>query len=631
MPTATTQPDKEQSAFTCITDEHGNRKTEEGQETTNKVRLPLSRKLCYAVGGVPYQMTNIAMGFSLQIFLLDVVQMEAFFVSLILFISHAWDAVTDPLVGYLVSRSRWTPIGKLLPWAVLSMPLAILAYIFLWFIPHNAVSSAFRVPWYLTVSCLFETFMSCYSVPYTSLNMFLGGDQQDRDSATAYRMSVEALAMLMAAVIQGQVLWVYNKDRDQACLNVDQVPDLPHSTALHETRSAFMISALVMSALFFVCCMVLFLGVKEQKGPQSDHMHTTYLNALKKLIGHVSYQRLVLGFLFSTLAFQMSLGNFTLFCTHVAGLGAQFQYLVLAILVAATISVPMWQMTLVKLGKKTALFIGLPLLIPALVVLVAMSENFAVYMVMCVLVGASLAALFLLPWSMLPDVVDEFAVQNPSCKGLEPLFYSCSRFCNKLGGGLSAGISTMTLHFTGYKAGACSHADGVILALKLLLAPIPITSLLVGLVFFYLYPINEACQKQIQQNLGHTRSNSATLPNLEEERFPISQQIYEPSQSFIFKSKPRITSHLNANESVSQAKNSTESSPQKHCNTSTDLYESFKSASQFHKSRAYPTSSQQHNSSVKRLESKLSETQATHQLALKFQDIPDDRSKVTWV
>lgn len=34
MPTATTQPDKEQSAFTCITDEHGNRKTEEGQETT---------------------------------------------------------------------------------------------------------------------------------------------------------------------------------------------------------------------------------------------------------------------------------------------------------------------------------------------------------------------------------------------------------------------------------------------------------------------------------------------------------------------------------------------------------------------------------------------------------------------
>lgn len=46
---------------------------------------------------------------------------------------------------------------------------------------------------------------------------------------------------------------------------------------------------------------------------------------------------------------------------------------------------------------------------------------------------------------MLPDVVDDFASKHPSCKGLEPLFFSCYAFCNKLAGGLSAGISTMTL------------------------------------------------------------------------------------------------------------------------------------------------------------------------------------------
>lgn len=105
--------------------------------------IPLARKMCYAVGGVPYQMTTVAMGLSLQIFLLDVVQvktyyfltipctyqdfkvkhisisqMEASYVSMILFVSRAWDAVSDPLVGYLVGRSNWTPIGKLTPWSV---------------------------------------------------------------------------------------------------------------------------------------------------------------------------------------------------------------------------------------------------------------------------------------------------------------------------------------------------------------------------------------------------------------------------------------------------------------------------------------------------------------------------------
>ena len=38
--------------------------------------IPLSRKLCYAVGGVPYQMTLNAKGLFMQIFLLDVVQVS---------------------------------------------------------------------------------------------------------------------------------------------------------------------------------------------------------------------------------------------------------------------------------------------------------------------------------------------------------------------------------------------------------------------------------------------------------------------------------------------------------------------------------------------------------------------------
>lgn len=49
--------------------------------------------------------------------------------------------------------------------------------------------------------------------------------------------------------------------------------------------------------------------------------------------------------------------------------------------------------------------------------------------------------------SMLPDVVDDFVTRNPSCKGLEPLFFSCYAFCVKMAGGLSVGLSTMTLQW----------------------------------------------------------------------------------------------------------------------------------------------------------------------------------------
>ena len=38
--------------------------------------LPLWRKLCFAVGGMPYQMTSTVIGFFLNIFLLEVAEVR---------------------------------------------------------------------------------------------------------------------------------------------------------------------------------------------------------------------------------------------------------------------------------------------------------------------------------------------------------------------------------------------------------------------------------------------------------------------------------------------------------------------------------------------------------------------------
>uniref|UniRef100_A0A4W5K686 Major facilitator superfamily domain containing 2a-like 2 n=1 Tax=Hucho hucho TaxID=62062 RepID=A0A4W5K686_9TELE len=351
----------------------------------------LSRKLCYAVGGVPYQITTAAIGFSLQIFLLDVVQIEAFYVSLILFVSRAWDAVMDPLVGYLVSRSGLTPIGKLMPWVVLAMPFGVLSYVLLWFMPQGSMSQAFSVPWYLTASCLFETLMTCFNVPYLSLSMFLGGDQRDRDSATAYSKSLTS------------TLSRFSSCNDE-----------------WHTRKAFLTSALVIGGLLFLCCLALFLGVKEQQG--ESRVRTLELGLERGQ--------------FRT----MSLGNFALFCTHVAGLGAQFQHLLLALLVRQ-FSVPLWQAILVRVGKKTTLFIGLSLFIPTVTIIACVPSNLPVFVTMCVMLGFSLPVSYYSCWSMLPDVVDDFALRNPCC--------------------LSVGISTMTLQELGRDAPTLTIASSL--------------------------------------------------------------------------------------------------------------------------------------------------------------------------
>ncbi|MGH0171032.1 UNVERIFIED_CONTAM: hypothetical protein FKN15_059876 [Acipenser sinensis] len=188
-------------------------------------------------------------------------------------------------------------------------------------------------------------------------------------------------------------------------------------------------------------------------------------------------------------------------CFSIRGCQVDQTVLVLWADVMATLSIPMWQFLLVKFGKKTTLFVGLSCFIPALISLASFKSSLALFFAMSAFAGSSLAVLYLLPWSMLPDVVDDFKVKNPTCTDLEPLFYSFYVFFNKFGGGVSLGISAMSLYFAGYKPGACSHKPAVITTLRVLFAPAPVVLLLLGMLIFYFYPINEERRREIKREL----------------------------------------------------------------------------------------------------------------------------------
>ncbi|XP_069507019.1 sodium-dependent lysophosphatidylcholine symporter 1-like isoform X2 [Ambystoma mexicanum] len=427
--------------------------------------LPICRKVCYALGGAPYQLTGNAIGFFLQIFLLDVVQLSPFHAAMILFLGRAWDAISDPSIGFLVSGSPRRKFGKLMPWIVASTPLGVLCYFFLWFSPSNSTSVPLKFLWFLAMYCFFQTCLSCYHVPYTSLTMFLGGSQRDRDSATAYRMGVEVTSTLIGAGIQGQIVGGYHASMADMCssekgtfhngtflnralLNSSLLNNTSILTdSLENTQWAYSVAAMVIGGLYCISSLILFLGVKEQPdfGSSLQTSRLPFITSLKMVLGHTPYAWLLMGFLSASLAFQLAQGIFAFFCTHAADLGGSFQHLVLIMLVAACLSIPFWQNFLVKFGKKTAVILGLSCFIPPLIVITLVTNNFVVFAFMMVVTGFSAGVLYLLPWSMLPDSVDDFKVKNPDCRNLEAFFYSFYIFFNKFAGGLSLGMSTLSL------------------------------------------------------------------------------------------------------------------------------------------------------------------------------------------
>lgn len=480
-------------------------------------RLSVCNKICYAIGGAPYQITGCALGFFLQIYLLDVAQIDPFYASIILFVGRAWDAITDPTVGFLVSRSPWTRFGRMLPWIVLSTPLAVFSYFLIWYVPPFENG---KVIWYLFFYCLFQSLQTCFHVPYSALTMFISSEQKERDSATAYRMTVEVLGTVLGTAIQGQIVGLANAP----CVpgpadilaepgNFSASPGLNESEpviSLEHTRTAYMIASGVICLIYIICAVVLFFGVREQKDssrPRSEPM--SFFQGIKLVMGYGPYAKLVMGFLFTSLGFMLLEGNFALFCSSTLGFRNDFQNILLAIMLSATLAIPFWQWFLTRFGKKTAVYVGTLAVIPFMILVVSLKSNLVVTYICSFAAGVGVAAAFLLPWSMLPDVVDDFQVQNPDFTGHEALFYSFYVFFTKFASGVSLGISTLSLDFAGYISRGCSQPKEVDLTLKLLVSAAPIALMAIGLSIMYSYPINEEKRQANRKLLQDLRENEA--------------------------------------------------------------------------------------------------------------------------
>ncbi|XP_033981169.1 sodium-dependent lysophosphatidylcholine symporter 1-B-like isoform X2 [Trematomus bernacchii] len=353
---------------------------------------------------------------------------------------------------------------------------------------------------------------TCFHVPYSALTMFITTDQKERDSATAYRMMVEVLGTVLGTAIQGQIVGAASNCPDPDELDSSN-STIPTGYSLEETKQAYLIASGVICIIYVCCAAVLFLGVKEKKDNGRKKTLLTFRQGICLVMSHGPYVKLVIGFLFTSLAFMLLEGNFALFITYSLGHRKHFQNILLVIMLSGTLTIPWWQWFLTRFGKKKAVYFGISWAVPFMLLIVCIKSQLIISYLVSVAAGVSVAAAFLLPWSMLPDVVDDFKVRNPEIHGHEALFYSFYVFFIKFASGMSLGVSTLSLKFAGYVTGSCIQPEAVSLTLKVLVSPVPVALIAVGLLILRTYPIDEerrqGNQKLLQERLDSESETSA--------------------------------------------------------------------------------------------------------------------------
>ena len=164
-----------------------------------------------------------------------------------------------------------------------------------------------------------------------------------------------------------------------------------------------------------------------------------------------------------------------------------------------------WQAVSQKLDKKIVYFLGMSVWIIAQVGLVTLQPGQVVLMYgLGILAGFGVSVAYLIPWSMIPDVVDLDELNTG--KRREGVFYAFMVLLQKIGLALGLFLVGVTLESAGFIARIPGEAipvqpDSALLAIRFAVCPLPAFFLVLGLVLAYFYPITREIHADIRLQL----------------------------------------------------------------------------------------------------------------------------------
>ena len=168
----------------------------------------------YAMGSVGTNISWYIINNYLNLFYTDIVTLSAGAISLIMVIARVWDAINDPMMGFIVDRtkSRW---GKFRPWLMFAPPfLAVFNILTFTVFPVEGVA---KVVLCLVLYIGAGMSYTAVQVPYNSLLNRLSKDSQARmDYVTASQVGSSVIQVVMSAVIMPMILFFSASDAPNA-------------------------------------------------------------------------------------------------------------------------------------------------------------------------------------------------------------------------------------------------------------------------------------------------------------------------------------------------------------------------------------------------------------------------------
>lgn len=461
---------------------------------TSKEKLPLKTKLFYASGNIFSGGAFNIINFFYIIFLTDIVGLSMQYIAPILLIGRIWDAVIDPVIGFVTDNTR-TRFGRRRPYFLAATFLIFITFFALWFpiaFPHQLEKLIYTLFAYLA----FATVFSIVMIPYSALAAELTLDYHERITLNSYCLAFSLASGLACAVLPMFIV-----------------------SAFPDVRTGYIAMATVFGMLFSLPWIGVFLFTSERSEFSKEKSTFNFLSLFFEPLKIKSFRLFMAMYLFAYLSIDIVSSIFAYYAKYYLKNEEILPIALGVLFVFEILFIPVYDFIAKKTSKNVSYSLGAMVWCMAGVVLFALPAHVSMFQVvlMAAMIGAGVSAVAVMPHAIFADVTD--VAELKVGKREEGALSGLMTFMRTVAAGFAVSGVTFSLGMAGF----VNPMDGVeqpqptsfLFAVRFIVAFVPVILLIFGIMAAIRYPLNAKKHEKLIQYLEAKRENKPIEASLE--------------------------------------------------------------------------------------------------------------------
>jgi GPH family glycoside/pentoside/hexuronide:cation symporter len=433
-------------------------------------RLKIRQKLGFGIFDLGGNMFFTLMGFWSLYYLTDVAGIAAAWAGAAVMIGKAWDAVTDPVMGFISDRTL-TRLGRRRPYILFgAIPMMLTMWFF--FTAPPIGNPLLLTLWAVLALMLLNSASTVINVPYSSLTPELTDDYHERTSLNGYRFGCAVFGTILGAAA------------------VQPLTEFFAGPGKVNIKFGWSMMGLTLGIITAIVTLLTFFGTREKRHTREDLPTEGFFATYKEVFTNRPYVRLIFTYALNMMGITFLQSILAYYTEYIYRKPEMTPLAMMFLLLTAMVFIPVSVLVSKRIGKKRTYQICF-LVISTVCLLIfflghRMGPNF--FLGMMIFGGIGVGFGYVPPFAMVPDTIEYDAAR--SGKRQEGAYYGIWTFISKLGTALSVFLSGLLLSAGGYIAGAVQD-ERAIFAIRLLIGPIPALILIGAMVVIHFYTLDE--------------------------------------------------------------------------------------------------------------------------------------------